>query len=146
MFCRFVGHPNQLAKQIGGTKKRRRFRRDDRVRGTVGGLVHSDSSSSMMAGLSSSMFLGNNGGGSIGGSSGGGATDYDDQADIVRFLEDGSFIGQYGRWPKQPRKTSVAINLGAAPGPRPSVDGGEDVSGKDRPMISVSTTALSTLV
>ena len=80
------------------------------------------------------------GGSAGGGSNGGGVTDYDDQADIVRFLEDGSFIGQYGRWPKQSRRTSGAVGSAS----RNSTDCDAEI--KDKPTMSVSATALSTFV
>ena len=99
---------------------------------TNGGLLDSESSGSIVGCLSI------NGVSTFGGSIGGGATDYDDQADIVRFLEDGSFIGQYGGWPKQARKASRAASSS-----RNSMgDGGAS----EVKVLSTSTTALSTFV
>jgi len=64
---------------------------------------------------------------SSGGSSAHG--DYDEQADVVRFLEDGSFIGQYGGPKRDPTASgsdeALPISVGAT---------------------SVSATALSTFV
>ena len=66
---------------------------------------------------------------SSGGSSVRGAIDYDEQADVVRFLEDGSFIGQYG-------------------GPKrdPTASGSDEALSMAAGATSVSATALSTFV
>jgi len=64
---------------------------------------------------------------SSGASSGHG--DYDEQADVVRFLEDGSFIGQYGGPKREPTASGSDEALPVATG-----------------ATSVSMTALSTFV
>ena len=66
---------------------------------------------------------------SSGGSSGHGG-DYDEQADVVRFLEDGSFIGQYGGPKRDPTANGSDEAL-------PIITAGAT---------SVSVTALSTFV
>jgi len=98
-------------------KKHRRRRRTSSLRGGggVSGLLR----------LTSNLLTSE----SSGGSSARGAGDYDEQADVVRFLEDGSFIGQYGG-PKRDLTASgsdeaLPISTGAT---------------------SVSATALSTFV
>jgi len=96
-------------------KKRRRRRASGG--GGVAGLLR----------LTSNLLTSESSGGSSG--HGGGAIDYDEQADVVRFLEDGSFIGQYGGPKRDPTASgsdeALPITVGAT---------------------SVSATALSTFV
>jgi len=97
-------------------KKHRRRRRASSLRAVGGGV----------AGLLrlTSNFLTSE---SSGGSSAPG--DYDEQADVVRFLEDGSFIGQYGGPKRDPTASGSDEALPIATG-----------------ATSVSATALSTFV
>ena len=67
-------------------KKHRRRRRASSLRGAAGGVAG-------LLKLTSNLLTSESSGGS---SAPGGTVDYDEQADVVRFLEDGSFIGQYG--------------------------------------------------
>lgn len=99
-------------------KKHRRRRRASSLRGGGGGVAG-------LLRLTSNLLTSE----SSGASSAPGGGDYDEQADVVRFLEDGSFIGQYG-------------------GPKrdPTASGSEEALPIVTGATSVSATALSTFV
>jgi len=99
-------------------KKHRRRRRASSLRGVGSGVAG-------LLKLTNNLLTSE----SSGGSSVHGAVDYDEQADVVRFLEDGSFIGQYGG----PKRDLTASDSEEA---MPIVTGAT----------SVSATALSTFV
>ena len=100
-------------------KKHRRRRRASSLRGAVGGMAG-------LLKLTNNLLTSESSGGS---SAHGGAVDYDEQADVLRFLEDGSFIGQYG-------------------GPKrdPTASGSDEALPITTAATSVSATALSTFV
>lgn len=102
-------------------KKHRRRRRASSLRGPGGGGVIG------LLKFTSNLFTSESSGGSSGAH--GPPVDYDEQADVVRFLEDGSFIGQYG-------------------GPKrdPTTSGSEEALPINTAATSVSATALSTFV
>jgi len=100
-------------------KKHRRRRRPSSLCAAGGGVVG-------LLRLTSNLLTSESSGGSSGAH---GPVDYDEQADVVRFLEDGSFIGQYGG----PKRDATAAGSDEA---LPIATGAT----------SVSATALSTFV
>ena len=138
IFCGLCGRPGAKPPHHGPAKHVKRMPKKRRRRGgRAGSLRGGAGSGGGVAGLlrlTSNLLTSESSGASSAG--GGGHIDYDEQADVVRFLEDGSFIGQYGGPKREPTAS------GASDDALPVAAAAAAAAGAT----SVSMTALSTFV